>query len=174
MAKIKRSVVISFDDDFSKKIAWRDVNYDYVARHADEILEKAMSAGAEAALPIVRAELQGAIGGDTKVQSRSTGELVDSLGISPVMVNNNGITNVKIGFSEPRRHQYAEKKKRSYYTVTNAMIANVLEYGKSGQPPRPWLKRAKTQATKVFTTSLTSACSTRIPQKQPRFQAPQA
>ena len=143
MAKIKRSVVITFDDDFSKKLA-------ALGSHTDEILEKAMSAGAEAALPIVRAELQSAIGGDTKVQSRSTGELVDSLGISPVMVNNNGITNVKIGFSEPRRHQYAAKKKRSYYTVTNAMIANVLEYGKHGQPPRPWLKRAKTQATKVF------------------------
>ena len=143
MAKIKRSVVIQFDDDFSKKLA-------ALGSHTDEILEKAMAAGAEAALPIVRAELQGAIGGDTKEPSRSTGELVDSLGISPVMVNNNGITNVKIGFSEPRRHQYAAKKKRSYYTVTNAMIANVLEYGKSGQPPRPWLKRAKTQATKVF------------------------
>lgn len=143
MAKIKRSVVISFDDDFSKKLA-------ALGSHTDEILEKAMSAGAEAALPIVRAELQGAIGGDTKVQSRSTGELVDSLGISPVMVDNKGVTNVKIGFSEPRRHQYAAKKKRSYYTVTNAMIANVLEYGKSGQPPRPWLKRAKAQATKVF------------------------
>ncbi len=143
MAKIKRSVVIQFDDDFSKKLA-------ALGSHTDEILGKAMTAGAEAALPIVRAELQGAIGGDTKVQSRSTGELVDSLGISPVMVDNKGVTNVKIGFSEPRRHQYAAKKKRSYYTVTNAMIANVLEYGKSGQPPRPWLKRAKTQATKVF------------------------
>ena len=143
MAKIKRSVVITFDDDFSKKLA-------ALGSHTDEILGKAMTAGAEAALPIVRAELQGAIGGDTKVQSRSTGELVDSLGISPVMVDNKGVTNVKIGFSEPRRHQYIAKKKRSYYTVTNAMIANVLEYGKSGQPPRPWLKRAKTQATKVF------------------------
>ena len=143
MAKIKRSVIIQFDDDFSKKLA-------ALGSHTDEILEKAMSAGAEAALPIVRAELQGAIGGDTKEPSRSTGELVDSLGISPVMVDNKGVTNVKIGFSEPRRHQYAAKKKRSYYTVTNAMIANVLEYGKSGQPPRPWLKRAKTKATKVF------------------------
>ena len=143
MAKIKRSVIIQFDDGFSKKLA-------AFGSHTDEILEKAMSAGAEAALPIVRAELQGAIGGDTKEPSRSTGELVDSLGISPVMVDNKGVTNVKIGFSEPRRHQYAAKKKRSYYTVTNAMIANVLEYGKSGQPPRPWLKRAKTKATKVF------------------------
>lgn len=143
MAKIKRSVIIQFDDDFSKKLA-------ALGSHTDEILEKAMSAGAEAALPIVRAELQGAIGGDTKEPSRSTGELVNSLGISPVMVDNKGITNVKIGFSEPRRHQYIAKKKRSYYTVTNAMIANVLEYGKSGQPPRPWLKRAKTKATKVF------------------------
>ena len=139
----KRSAVIRFDNDFSKKLA-------ALGAHSDEILEKAMAAGAEAALPIVRAELQGAIGGDTKEPSRSTGELVDSLGISPVMVDNKGVTNVKIGFSEPRRHQYAAKKKRSYYTVTNAMIANVLEYGKSGQPPRPWLKRAKTQATKVF------------------------
>ena len=143
MAKIKRSVIIQFDDDFSKKLA-------ALGSHTDEILEKAMSAGAEAALPIVRAELQGAIGGDTKEPSRSTGELVDSLGISPVKVDNKGITNVKIGFSEPRRHQYAAKKKRSYYTVTNAMIANVLEYGKHGQSPRPWLKRAKMQATKVF------------------------
>ena len=143
MAKINRSVIIQFDDYFSKKLA-------ALGSHTDEILEKAMSAGAEAALPIVRAELQGAIGGDTKEPSRSTGELVDSLGISPVKVDNKGITNVKIGFSEPRRHQYIAKKKRSYYTVTNAMIANVLEYGKSGQPPRPWLKRAKTQATKVF------------------------
>ena len=143
MAKIKRSVIIQFDDDFSKKLA-------ALGSHTDEILEKAMSAGAEAALPIVRAELQGAIGGDTKEPSRSTGELVNSLGISPVMVDNKGITNVKIGFSEPRRHQYIAKKKRSYYTVTNAMIANVLEYGKHGQPPRPWLKRAKTKATKVF------------------------
>lgn len=143
MAKIKRSVIIQLDDDFSKKLA-------ALGSHTDEILEKAMSAGAETALPIVRAELQGAIGGDTKEPSRSTGELVNSLGISPVMVDNKGITNVKIGFSEPRRHQYIAKKKRSYYTVTNAMIANVLEYGKHGQPPRPWLKRAKTQATKVF------------------------
>lgn len=143
MAKIKRSVVISFDDDFSKKLA-------ALGSHTDEILGKAMTAGAEAALPIVRAELQGAIGGDTKKPSRSTGELVDSLGISPVMVDNKGVTNVKIGFNEPRRRQYAAKKKRSYYTITNALIANVLEYGKHGQPPRPWLKRAKTQATKVF------------------------
>ena len=95
----KRSAVIRFDNDFSKKLA-------ALGSHTDEILEKAMSAGAEAALPIVRAELQGAIGGDTKEPSRSTGELVNSLGISPAMVDNKGITNVKIGFSEPRSHQY--------------------------------------------------------------------
>lgn len=141
--KIKRSVILRFDDEFTKTLIT-------LGNRTDEILEKAMTAGAEAALPVVRAELQSAIGGDTKKPSRSTGELVDSLGISPVMVDNKGVTNVKIGFNEPRRHQYAAKKKRSYHTVTNAMIANVLEYGKSGQPPRPWLKRAKAQAAKVF------------------------
>ena len=43
-----------------------------------------------------------------------------------------------------------DDKKRSYYLITNAMIANVLEYGKHGQPPRPWLKRTKAQAKDVF------------------------
>lgn len=137
------NITLELPDEISKKIT-------ELGRRTDEILGKAMAAGAEAALPIVRAELSWAIGADTKEPSRSTGELEESLGISPVMVDNKGVTNVKIGFNEPRRHQYAAKKKRSYYAVTNAMIANVLEYGKHGQPPRPWLKRAKTQATKVF------------------------
>ena len=139
----KRSAVIRFDNDFSKKLA-------SLGARSDEILEKAMAAGAEAALPTVRECLQSVIGRGNKYPDRSTGEMVNSLGTSPVKVDSKGIVNVKIGFNEPRRHQYIAKKKRSYYTVTNAMIANVLEYGKSGQPPRPWLKRAKTQAAKVF------------------------
>ena len=34
-------------------------------------------------------------------------------------------------------------RKRSYKERTNAMIANVLEYGKHGQPAKPFLKPAK-------------------------------
>ena len=142
MAKTQ-SVVVRFDNEFEKKLS-------ELGKHTDEILAKAMAAGAEAALPVVRDSLKSAIGRGNQSPDRSTGELVNSLGVSPVMVDRNGITNVKIGFYEPRRHQSTAKGKRSYYTITNAMIANVLEYGKHGQPPRPWLKRAKTQATKVF------------------------
>ena len=142
MAKIKRSALITFDDDLQKKI-------DRLGKHTDEILGKAMEAGAQAALPAVRQNLESAIG-NTKEKSRATGELVASLGTSPAKVDSEGKTNVKIGFNEPRRVQTVAKGKRSYYTATNAMIANVLEYGKSGQPPRPWLKRSKTQSKKLF------------------------
>lgn len=142
MAKIKRSAMIVFDDEIQAKIST-------LQSRTDEILGKAMEAGAEAALPIVRDNLQNAIG-NTKFESRSTGELESSLGFSPVMVDNKGNTNVKIGFNEPRRVQTVAKGKRSYYTATNAMIANVLEYGKHGQPPRPWVKRSKAQSKGIF------------------------
>ena len=142
MAK-NRSVVITFDDELQRKI-------DKLGKYTDEIVGNAMEAGAKAALPIVRGHLSWSIGNDTKVESRSTGELESSLGVSPVEIDNNGNTNVKIGFNEPRRIQSVAKGKRSYYTATNAMIANVLEYGKHGQPAKPWLKPSKSQAKKIF------------------------
>ena len=139
----KRSAVIRFDNDFSKKLA-------ALGAHSDEILEKAMAAGAEAALPTVRECLQSVIGRGNKYPDHSTGEMVNSLGTSPVKVDSKGVVNVKIGFNEPRKRQYTSKKTGKRTEVTNGLIANVLENGKHGQPPRPWLKRAKTQATKVF------------------------
>ena len=139
----KRSAVIRFDNDFSKKLA-------ALGAHSDEILEKAMAAGAEAALPTVRECLQSVIGRGNKYPDRSTGEMVNSLGTSPVKVDSKGVVNVKIGFNEPRKRQYTSKKTGKRTDTTNGLIANVLENGKHGQPPRPWLKRAKTQATKVF------------------------
>ena len=139
----KRSAVIRFDNDFSKKL-------EALGAHSDEILEKAMAAGAEAALPTVRECLQSVIGRGNKYPDRSTGEMVNSLGTSPVKVDSKGVVNVKIGFNEPRKRQYTSKKTGKRTETTNGLIANVLENGKHGQPPRPWLKRAKTQATKVF------------------------
>ena len=139
----KRSAVIRFDNDFSKKLA-------ALGAHSDEILEKAMAAGAEAALPTVRECLQSVIGRGNKYPDRSTGEMVNSLGTSPVKVDSKGVVNVKIGFNEPRKRQYTSKKTGKRTETTNGLIANVLENGKHGQPPRPWLKRAKTQATQVF------------------------
>lgn len=65
-----------------------------------------------------------------------------------------GYPTVKVGFNEPRRKQSAAKGKRSYYFASNAMIANVLEYGKSGQPPKPFLKPAKSASRKACTEAM--------------------
>ena len=57
--------------------------------------------------------------------------------MSPAKMDNDGNFNVKVGFSEPRSDG-----------VSNAKIANILEYGKHGQPPKPFLKPAKTASQK--------------------------
>ncbi len=99
----------------------------------DEILPKVLNAGGAVVADKVRINLQAAIDRDTKDPSRSTGELVSALGVSPAKIDRDGNYNVKVGFAEPRSDG-----------GSNAMIANVLEYGKSGQPPKPFLKPAKT------------------------------
>ncbi len=42
---------------------------------------------------------------------------------------------MKVGFAEPRSNG-----------DSNAKIANILEYGRSGQPPKPFLKPARSQS----------------------------
>lgn len=101
----------------------------------DEIIPKVLEAGGEVVEQKVRANLSAVIGRDTKEESRSTGELLSALGVSPAKIDRDGNYNVKVGFSEPRPDGRS-----------NAMIANVLEYGKSGQPAKPFLKPARTAA----------------------------
>ena len=103
----------------------------------DEVCERVLNAGAEVVLKKVRTNLRNVISKDTKTQSRSTGELERSLGVSPVLSDKNGNLNIKIGFSEPRSDG-----------ESNAKIASVIEYGKSGQPPKPFMKPAKSASRK--------------------------
>ena len=114
-----------------------------LADKTDEIVPRVLQAGGEVVEKKVRSNLQAVIGSGTKEESRSTGELVGALGVSPAMLDRDGNFNVKVGFDEPRRQQNAAVRKRSYKERTNAMIANVLEYGKHGQPAKPCLKPAK-------------------------------
>jgi HK97 gp10 family phage protein len=114
-----------------------------LADKTDEIVPRVLQAGGEVVEKKVRSNLQTVIGSGTKKESRSTGELVGALGVSPAMLDRDGNFNVKVGFDEPRRQQNAAVRKRSYKERTNAMIANVLEYGKHGQPAKPFLKPAK-------------------------------
>lgn len=83
----------------------------------------------------VKNSLSAVVGKDTKYPSKSTGELERSLGLSPVLQDKNGDHNIKVGFSEPR----SDGK-------SNAQIANILEFGKSGQPAKPFIKPAKSKA----------------------------
>jgi HK97 gp10 family phage protein len=101
----------------------------------DEIVPKVLAAGAEVVEKNVRSNLASVIGKNTKAESRSTGELLSSLGTSPAKQDRNGNFDVKIGFKEPRSDG-----------ESNAKIANILEYGKHGQPPKPFLKPAKTKS----------------------------
>ena len=107
----------------------------------DEISCEVLEAGGKVAYKIIKESLDSVVG--TSIDSRSTGELQASLGVSPPKLDRNGNFNIKVGFNEPRRKQYAARGKRSYYTITNAMIANIIEHGKHGQPARPFLARAK-------------------------------
>jgi len=104
----------------------------------DEIIPKVLESGGEIVLEKVMSNLKAVVGSGTKEKSRSTGELISSLGLSPAKVDRNGNFNVKIGFKEPRRSG-----------ESNAKIANIIEYGKSGQPPKPFLKPARRASRKA-------------------------
>ena len=98
----------------------------------DDIIPRVLKAGGEVVEAKIKSNLQSVIGKGTKEESRSTGELVSALGVSSAKQDRDGNFNVKVGFSEPRPDG-----------KSNAMIAGVLEYGKHGQSPKPFLKPAK-------------------------------
>ena len=98
----------------------------------DDIVPKVLEAGGNVVLQKVKSNLQAVIGKGTKRRSRSTGELLRSIGLSQARLDRNGDHNVKVGFAEPRSDG-----------GSNAKLANILEYGKHGQPPKPFLKPAK-------------------------------
>jgi HK97 gp10 family phage protein len=124
-------VTIQLPDDFQMAVS-------RLADRTDDIVPKALEAGGKVVLARVRGNLQASIGRGLKYKGRSTGQLLGSLGLSKARLARDGQTwDVKVGFAEPRRG--GDK-------VSNAMLANLLEYGKSGQPPKPFLKPAKSQS----------------------------
>jgi len=116
-----------------------------LADKTDEILPKVLKTGAEVVLSKVKSNLSSVVGNNTKGKSRTTGELESALGVSPALQDKNGNFNVKIGFAEPRSDG-----------GNNAKIANILEYGKSGQPPKPFLKPAKSQSKNACIEAMTN------------------
>ena len=135
MAKVD----IKMPDDFLEKLS-------KLGTKTDEISERVLEAGGEVVLAKIRSNLSSVVGKDTKVESRSTGELERSLGMTKARVDRQGNHNIKIGFAEPRSDG-----------GSNAKIANILEYGRHGQPAKPFLKPAKS--------SSKSACEAAMKQK---------
>lgn len=88
--------------------------------------------GGEIVLASAKSNLRAVVGSGTKYESRATGELANSLGLSPPKVNRNGDHDIKVGFAEPHSGG-----------VSNAKLASILEHGKHGQPAKPFLKPAK-------------------------------
>lgn len=121
MAKVQMMMPEGFLDRLSK-----------LGNQSDAIAEKVLEAGGEVVLAKVQSNLSSVIGRGTKYDSRSTGELERSIGLSPAKLDRDGNHNVKIGFVDPRSDG-----------GSNAKIANILEYGKHGQPAKPFLKPAK-------------------------------
>lgn len=121
MAKVQMMMPEGFLERLSK-----------LGNQSDAIAEKVLEAGGEVVLAKVQSNLSSVIGRGTKYDSRSTGELERSIGLSPAKLDRDGNHNVKIGFVDPRSDG-----------DSNAKIANILEYGKHGQPAKPFLKPAK-------------------------------
>lgn len=121
MAKVD----IKMPDEFLLKVSKLGSDFDPVA-------EKVLKAGGEVVFKRTKSNLSAVIGKGTKHESRSTGELEKALGVTSVRLDRNGNHNIKIGFSEPRPDG-----------ESNAKVANILEYGKHGQPAKPFLKPAR-------------------------------
>ena len=126
MAKVD----IKMPDEFLERLSRLGKDFDAVA-------ERVLEAGGEVVLSKTKSTLAAVVGSGTKYGSRSTGELESALGLSPVKSDRDGNHNVKIGFVEPRSDG-----------DSNAKIANILEYGKHGQPAKPFLKPAKSASKK--------------------------
>lgn len=122
----------------------------------DNSAEKVLKAGANIVEPRMRSNLSAAIGSSTKQPSRSTGQLAKALGTAPVKVNSRGDYNVKVGFAENRDDGRA-----------NALIANVLEHGRSNQPARPFLAPTRSQTRRAAIDAMKQTLAARIQQVKP-------
>lgn len=137
-------VDVKMPDEFLERMSRLGSNFDSIA-------ETVLEAGGEVVLEKTKSNLASVIGSGTKYDSRSTGELESSLGLTGVKMDRNGNFNIKVGFSEPRRDG-----------GSNAQLANIIEYGKSGQSAKPFLKPAKSASKKQCIEAMKQAFETEV------------
>ena len=137
-------VDVKMPDEFLERMSRLGSNFDSIA-------ETVLEVGGEVVLEKTKSNLASVIGSGTKYDSRSTGELESSLGLTGVKMDRTGNFNIKVGFSEPRRDG-----------GSNAQLANIIEYGKSGQPAIPFLKPAKSASKKQCIETMKQAFETEV------------
>jgi hypothetical protein len=109
----------------------------------DVIVPRVLEVGGKVVLEKVKGNLRTSIGKGTKYPTRTTGELLSSIGLSDAKQDRDGNFDVKVGFAEPRSDG-----------ESNAKIANIIEYGKHGQPAKPFLQPARTASRKPCTDAM--------------------
>ena len=116
-------------DDFLEKISKLNSRF-------DEIAPRVLEEGAKPAIKNAKSNLALRIGQNTKQPSQSTGELLNSLETTKPVQDTKGDWKLRVGVPTTRDSK----------GISNALKAAVIEYGKSGQPPKPWLKPTKSKS----------------------------
>ena len=119
-------------DDFLKKVS-------RLNEKVDDIVPRVLVKGAQPAVVNAKRNLSLRVGQGTKGPSESTGDLIKSIEVTKPEQDGNGNWRLRVGVPKG-----ADSK-----GVSNALKAAVIEYGKSGQPPKPWLKATKSQSRKA-------------------------
>ena len=123
---------VTMPDEFLTKLSKLNEKF-------DKIVPKVLEAGAKPLYQKANSNLISVLGKNTKYKSRSTGAVLTGLGITPPLQDGKGNWNIKIGFDDSKDSK----------GVSNALKANVLEYGKSGQPAKKWLGHATSAQKRV-------------------------
>lgn len=118
----------------------------------DEIVPRVLEKGAEPVIQKAKNNLAARIGQGTKGPSQSTGELLASLETTKPVQDAKGDWNLRVGIPTTKDSK----------GVSNALKAAVIEYGKSGQPPKPWLKPTKSATRKACVSAMEQALDREI------------
>ena len=122
---------VKMPDEFLARIS-------QIGAQTDSIVEKVLAGRRRGRFRKGSSNLKSVVGSGTKSQSRSTGELERSLGLSPLLSTKTEImTSRWVSLNLVPMVQ------------SNAKIANILEYGTSSQSAKPFLKPAKSAVKKV-------------------------
>ncbi|MGQ4666844.1 HK97 gp10 family phage protein [Metabacillus halosaccharovorans] len=132
-------------DDFLEKLSKLNNQF-------DRIVPEVLQAGTEPVVKKAKSNLAARIGVGTKNPSESTGELIASLETTKPAQDYKGNWNLRVGIPTTKDSK----------GVSNALKAAVMEYGKVGQPPKPWLKPTKSATRKACIEAMKEALDKEI------------